>query len=531
MDLNELISELGLRVVGDASGVRVCDITEDSRTAVPGSLFIARVGLKFDGRKSAADAAACGAVAVLADTDQFDPPLPKHDRPVVLVTDRVPEAAARLAERFYGDPTSRLQLVGVTGTNGKTSVATMTRAILQAFPVKGMGGPSGVRTGLIGTVEVDDGREVARAAMTTPPAVELSRTFATMVDAGCRAACMEVSSHALDQRRADALRFAVGIFTNLTGDHLDYHKTVEAYLAAKRRLFELLPPPPDGVRVLNADDPASDAMDGPNARWCSGNGDPRATWRVVAESADLSGMVLAIESPIGVMRGRAPVVGGHNAMNVLQSVAAADAVLERLGLDAERRRAGIEAALGAVHPPRGRLQRVSGDDDAVSVFVDYAHTDDALQRTLTAVRAVLPEGSTLTVVFGCGGNRDTTKRPRMGKVAAALADRVVITSDNPRSERPAAIVDDILKGITGASRAKATVQVERGRAIRHAITTARDGEVVVIAGKGHETEQISCDAAGNPVTRHFDDAEEARIVLRERRMRLGSVAGGGAVQA
>lgn len=518
MDLNTLISGLDLKVVGDAAGVRVCDITEDSRTAVPGSLFIARVGLKFDGRKSAADAAACGAVAVLADTDRFDPPLPKHDRPAVLVTDRVPEAAARLAERFYGDPTSKLRLVGVTGTNGKTSVATMTRAILQACDV---------RTGLIGTVEVDDGREVAPAAMTTPPAVELSRTFATMVDAGCRAACMEVSSHALDQRRADALRFAVGIFTNITGDHLDYHGTFEHYLAAKQRLFELLPP--DGVRVLNADDPNSDAMEGPNARWCSGSGDLRATWRVSVESADLSGMAVAIESPIGVMRGRAPVVGGHNAMNVLQSAAAADAVLERLGFDAERRRAGVEAALGAVHPPRGRLQRVSGDDDAVSVFVDYAHTDDALERTLAAVRAVLPAGATLTVVFGCGGNRDTTKRPRMGKVAAALADRVVITSDNPRTERPAAIVDDVLKGIIGSDRAKATVQVERGRAIRHAITTARDGEVVVIAGKGHETEQISSDAAGNLVSRHFDDAEEARAVLRERRLRASEP--GGVVRA
>jgi UDP-N-acetylmuramyl tripeptide synthase len=165
----------------------------------------------------------------------------------------------------------------------------------------------------------------------------------------------------------------------------------------------------------------------------------------------------------------------------------------------------------------------------VSVFVDYAHTDDALQRTLTAVRAVLPAGATLTVVFGCGGNRDTTKRPRMGKVAAALADRVVITSDNPRTERPAAIVDDILKGIVGPGRAKATVQVERGRAIRHAITTARDGEVVVIAGKGHETEQISCDAAGNLVSRHFDDAEEARAVLRERRLRASEP--GGVVRA
>lgn len=520
MDLNTLISGLGIREVGATDGVRVCDITEDSRTAVPGSLFIARVGLKFDGRKSAADAAECGAVAVLADTDQFDPPLPRHDRPVVLVTDRVPEAAARLAERFYGDPTSKLQLVGVTGTNGKTSVATMTRAILQAFPVKGMGGPSGVRTGLIGTVEVDDGREVAPAAMTTPPAVELSRTFATMVDAGCRAACMEVSSHALDQRRADALRFAVGIFTNLTGDHLDYHGTWEHYRAAKRRLFELLPP--DGVRVLNADDPSSDAMAGgdiANTRWCSGGGDPRATWRVSVESVDLSGMMMVIESPIGVMRGRVPVVGGHNAMNVLQSVAAADVVLERLGVGAEVRRAGIERALGSVHAPRGRLQPVSGPGDKVAVFVDYAHTDDALERTLSAVRGVLPENASLTVVFGCGGNRDTTKRPRMGKVAATLADRVVITSDNPRSERPSAIVDAILAGVPTERRARCTVQVDRGHAIRHAVTSARDGEVVVIAGKGHETEQISCDAAGNPVVRHFDDAEEARTVLRERRLR------------
>jgi UDP-N-acetylmuramoyl-L-alanyl-D-glutamate--2,6-diaminopimelate ligase len=366
-------------------------------------------------------------------------------------------------------------------------------------------------------VEVDDGREVAPAAMTTPPAVELSRTFATMVDAGCRAACMEVSSHALDQRRADALRFAVGIFTNLTGDHLDYHGTWENYRAAKRRLFELLPV--DGVRVLNADDPSSDAMDGPNARWCSGKGDPRATWRVSVESVDLSGMVMVIESPIGVMRGRVPVVGGHNAMNVLQSVVAADVVLERLGVPAESRRAGIERALGSVHAPRGRLQPVSGPGDRVAVFVDYAHTDDALERTLGAVRAVLPRDASLTVVFGCGGNRDTTKRPRMGKVAATLGDRVLITSDNPRSERPSAIVDAILAGVPKDVRAKCAVQIDRAQAIRQAVLDARDGEVVVIAGKGHETEQISCDAAGTPLVRHFDDAEEARTVLRERRLR------------
>ena len=520
MDLNELISGLGIRVVGDAAGVRVCDVTEDSRTAVPGSLFIARVGLKFDGRQSAADAAECGAVAVLADTEDFDPALPRHQRPVVLVTDRVAGVGAALAERFYGGPSSKLEVVGVTGTNGKTSVATMTRAILQGFRAGGMGG---VRTGLIGTVEVDDGREVAPAAMTTPPAVELSRTLASMVDAGCRAACMEVSSHALDQRRADGLRFAVAVFTNLSGDHIDYHKSADAYLAAKRRLFELLPP--DGVRVLNADDPASDAMDGAHARWCSVAGDARASWRASVLSADLAGMELSMETPIGVIRGRAPVVGGHCAMNLLQSAAAADAVLGRLGVGA--RRAGIERALPSVRPPRGRLESVSGEGDALSVFVDYAHTDDALARTLSAVRGVLPEGSRLTVVFGCGGDRDTTKRPRMGRVAGELADRVVVTSDNPRSERPGAIVDQILAGIPKPQRHKATVQVDRARAIQHAISTARPGEVVVIAGKGHETEQISCDGAGNPVTRRFDDAEHARAALRERRMRL-PVGGGGA---
>lgn len=509
MDLNELISGMGVRVVGHgagAVGVRVCDITEDSRTAVPGSLFIARAGLKADGRGYAQAAAECGAVAVLADTEDLD--LPRHQRPVVLVTPEVARIGAMLAERFYGYPTRRLEVVGVTGTNGKTSIVTMTRAIIQSAKV---------RCGLVGTVEIDDGREVARASMTTPPAVELSRIFASMADAGCRAGCMEVSSHALDQHRADALRFAVAIFTNLTGDHLDYHKTLENYLAAKRRLFDLLPP--DGVRVLNADDPASDAMDGPNTRWCTTRSDPRASWRVEARDAGIDGMTLRITCPLGDIEGKVMAVGAHNAMNVLQSAAAADVVLERLGLDAVARRDAIEKALPLIQPPTGRLQKVSGREDRVSVFVDYAHTDDALARTLGAVRDVLPTGSTLTAVFGCGGNKDTTKRPRMGRVASELAHKVVVTSDNPRSERPSAIVDQILAGIPSDRRGAVTVQVDRGQAIRQAIMAAQDGEIIVIAGKGHETEQISCDAAGEPVVRHFDDAEEARAALRERRLR------------
>ena len=519
MDLSQLISGLDLRVVGDAAGVRVCDITEDSRTAVPGSLFIARAGLAADGRKFVAPAVKCGAVAVLSDSADLD--LDGVSglgvKPVVLVSGDVARDGAVLAERFYGSPSSRLAVVGVTGTNGKTSVATMTRAVLNA---------ADVRCGLIGTVEIDDGREVAPAGMTTPPAVELSRTLATMVDSGCRAAAIEVSSHALDQRRAEAVRFAVGVFTNITGDHLDYHKTPEAYLAAKRRLFELLPE--DGVRVLNADDPASavmnDAARGGSVRWCSGKGDGRAPWIVSIESAEVRGMTLAIGTPIGAVRGRVGLVGAHNAMNVLQALAASDAVLERAGLGAEARLGALRAGLVEIRPARGRLELVSGAGDDVTVFVDFAHTDDAMRSTLGAVRGVIGEAR-LCVVFGCGGDRDATKRPRMGAAAAELADRVIVTSDNPRRESPGAIIDAILSGMPEETRSNAIVHADRGRAIREAVMGAGDGEVIVIAGKGHETQQISSDGAGGLMSRHFDDAEEARRVLRERRLRAGSKGG------
>lgn len=512
MDLTKLISGLDLRVVGDATGVRVCDITEDSRTVLPGSLFVARAGGSVDGRGFVAAACECGAVAVLSDTDDLE--LPRGpQRPVVLVSGDVPRDGAVLAERFYGNPTSRLALVGVTGTNGKTSVATMTRAVLEA---------SKIRCGMVGGVEIDDGREIARAVMTTPPAAELSRAFASMVEHGCRAATMEVSSHALDQRRADGLAFDVAVFTNLSGDHLDYHKTPEAYFAAKRRLFSMLPE--GGARVLNADDGAFAELSSDGARVCSAKGHPGATWRVRVESADLTGLSLSVETPLGPIEGRVAAVGAHNAMNVLQALASADAVCERLGMDECRRLEVLRRGIGAVRSPRGRLERVSGEGDRVTVFVDFAHTDDALANSLGAIRSVLPEGAELHAVFGCGGDKDKTKRPRMGRIACELADRVVVTSDNPRSEPPSRIVDEVLVGVPDNARARVTVHVDRGRAIKHAVLNAPDGAVIVLAGKGHETEQISCDAAGMPLVRHFDDAEEARAALRERRLRAGASA-------
>ncbi|MFK7884589.1 MAG: UDP-N-acetylmuramoyl-L-alanyl-D-glutamate--2,6-diaminopimelate ligase [Phycisphaerales bacterium] len=513
MDLSKLISGLDLRVVGDVAGVRVCDITEDSRTAVPGSLFVARAGGDVDGRAFVSAAVDCGAVAVLSDTDDLE--FPPGTSALILVSDSVSRDAAVLAERFYGNPTSKLMVVGVTGTNGKTSVATMTRAILQA---------SNIRCGMIGGVEIDDGHEIAPASMTTPPAVELSRTFASMVEAGCVAATMEVSSHALDQRRVGGLAFDVAVFTNLSGDHLDYHKTEDAYFAAKRRLFEMLPG--DGVRVLNIDDAHGAALaTGGDSLRCSVRSDSEAGWRVHIKSGDLHGLSLVIDSPIGPIRppsGRVEAVGAHNAMNVLQSVASADAVLARLGHDADDRRVMLGRGLDVVRSPRGRLERVSGSSDDLVVFVDFAHTDDALASSLASVRALMEADQELWVVFGCGGDKDRTKRPRMGRVAGELADVAIVTSDNPRKESPFTIVEEVLSGVSASDRDHMVVHVDRGVAVRYAVTESPRNSVVVIAGKGHETDQVSSDGMGGLVSRKFDDADEARRVLRERRLRAGS---------
>jgi UDP-N-acetylmuramoyl-L-alanyl-D-glutamate--2,6-diaminopimelate ligase len=522
MRLGDLIAGLDVRVTGDDSpGVRVCDLTEDSRTAVPGSLFVARSGLKSDGKRYIAEAAAAGAVAVLTDDPALARPSPHV--PVMYSPD-VPRVSAELAERFYGHPSRSLSLVGVTGTNGKTTTSFLTWQLLNA---------AGARCGLIGTVMVDDGREVGPASMTTPPAIEISRSLAMMVEAGCRAAAMEVSSHALDQRRADGLRFAVGVFTNLTGDHLDYHGTMERYADAKARLFRLLPV--DGRAIVNAEDPWTPRLVAGCAApvWRTAlAGSPAAQGAdctVGVEATDLSGMSLTLAGPWGTLHARVPLIGRYNAMNVLQAVSAAHAC----GLDA----AALGAGLSGVRSPPGRLERVSGPRDDLDVFVDYAHSDDSLRHVLATVGGVMPrrrgagarvtaaagapdrEGAAparLWVVFGCGGDRDRTKRPRMGRAAADFADVLVVTSDNPRSERPAAIIDEVLAGVPAAARERTTVQADRARAIDLAISQAAPGDAIVIAGKGHETEQITSDGRGGLVSAHFDDREVARQALARR---------------
>lgn len=502
MDLSELISGFGVVARGPQGPLRVCDLTEDSRTVLPGSLFVARGGTKDDGRRYIEDAVRAGAVAVLSGPGGVPPGLAERVR--VLESDDVEGVSARLAERFYGEPTSKLDLVGVTGTNGKTTTTALVWQVLNA---------AGVRCGLVGTVRIDDGREIAPAMMTTPPSIELSRTMATMVEAGCKAATIEASSHALHQKRVAALKFDVGVFTNLTGDHLDYHGTMERYADAKAMLFEMLPP--DGTAVSNDADPWAARMlrdcrarvipcvegEGPTG------GRLARGWIV---RAGLSGMVVRLDGPWGVIAAEVPLIGRYNLMNVLQAASACHA----LGLDADQIRRG----LARCKAPPGRLEPVSSAGDAASVFVDYAHTDDALRNMLAAVRGAMNGQGRLWVVFGCGGDRDRTKRPRMGLAAAELADAVVVTSDNPRSESPGSIISEILAGIPEALRGKAEVHADREEAIRHAVRRAAPGDVVVVAGKGHETEQVVSDGAGGLVSTPFDDRVVALAALDARRL-------------
>ncbi|MGJ8636668.1 MAG: UDP-N-acetylmuramoyl-L-alanyl-D-glutamate--2,6-diaminopimelate ligase [Phycisphaerales bacterium] len=511
MDLSTLIQDLELTPLTECGGldrVRICDLTEDSRTAMPGSLFIARSGTKDDGTKHLDEAIQGGAVAVI--TDHQDAQLPRGTHAHVFYSPVAAQIGAILAERFYGDPNAQLGIAGVTGTNGKTTISHLAQQILKHAKLK---------CGLIGTVEIDDGRERTRASMTTPPAIELSRTLSTMVEHGCTACAMEVSSHALDQGRTSAVVIDAAGFTNLTGDHLDYHKTIEEYSRVKTKLFSSLRA---GARaVINIDDPASDAMIGACSKdvvveRCSMT-DDSAEWFGTIASRSLDGMRLTIESPLGTLESTAPFFGDYNASNTLIALGLANAVLERSGMDTDTRRVMLERSISTLRLPKGRLQKVESASDDVRVFVDFAHSDDSIRSCLSALKSVLPDGASLWCIFGCGGDRDRTKRPRMGQAACNGSDRVVLTSDNPRNEKPSQIVDDVLAGLDDQQRAKVEVQVDRDRAIRFAIEHARAGDVIVIAGKGHEPEQIVMDESGELVAHVFDDAEHARAALSDRR--------------
>jgi UDP-N-acetylmuramyl-tripeptide synthetase len=509
-----------------AQGLRDCEVScvvEDSRAVVPGALFVARSGTKTDGAKFVRDAIAGGAVAVLTADAGLAREVSAGGRAAGVLTSNAARAGALLAHAMQGNPGRELRAFGVTGTNGKTTVSYLVYQLVRALRVQG----NSLGCGLVGTVAIDDGDGLHEASMTTPPAGELAASLARMRRAGYSAVAMEVSSHALDQHRAEGLAFAAAAFTNLTGDHLDYHGTMEAYASAKARLFGLVSP--GGVAIVNV--LSGNAWHETMLRACDERGvrvmrvgatahEPEA-WgldaSVLVHGQSLAGLDATIAAPFGApMRVRVPLVGTYNAVNVLQAALGAHAIGVACGLDSGLVWQKILAEVPTLEAPPGRLERVSAARSPFGVFVDYAHSDDSLRNVLIAARACMGGAGRLWCVFGCGGDRDRTKRPRMGLAAAELADAVVVTSDNPRSEDPEAIVDEVLAGVPDALRGKVHREVQRASAIEHAVREARAGDVVLIAGKGHETYQILPDGKGGTVRTDFDDRKVARAALGRR---------------
>ncbi len=481
MTLGELVARLPGAVLTGDPGLRVSEVTHDSRRSGPGALFVAIHGFATDGNSFVGAARKKGAVAVCSE----QPPAP--DTPWVQVAD-AREALAVFSAAVLGNPALSLDLVGVTGTNGKTTTTYLIDAALRA---------AGETVGLVGTVEYRIGTRLLEAVRTTPESSDLQALFRQMVDAGCRHAILEVSSHSLALKRVHGCPFKVAVFTNLTRDHLDFHGDMDAYFGAKRLLFDTLLRE-DGHAIVNRDDDRADQI----LRACKG----RAWTFSLSQPADLSveeltlsldGTRARVRTPVGPLEVRSPLIGRFNVQNLLAALGAGLA----LGIPEE----ALLRGLGSVKGVPGRLERVVAGQD-FTVIVDYAHTDDALKNLLETVRELRPQR--LITVFGCGGDRDRTKRPLMGAVAARLSDVVILTSDNPRSEPPEAILEEIRRGIPPDRARDSHVIVDRREAIAKALEMGREGVVVVIAGKGHEQYQEVRDR-----TVPFDDRQVARDIL------------------
>ena len=487
MKFSELLAAAGLRPRSLTGQAEVTRVLADSRHVEAGSCFVAVRGTTADGHCYVPAAVAGGCAAIVCEDASVACP-----NVACAVVDDSREAVGRLAQALRGWPARKLTKIAVTGTNGKSTVTYLLRAVLEA---------AGHPTALLGTIDYQTGRRCLPAATTTPDPIVLAELTEEIVASGRTHLVLEASSHALDQRRLGGLEFRVGIFTNLSGDHIDYHHTVEEYLAAKRRLFTGLAP--DAAAVANRDDARAAEMVAKIAAPVTWYGlDAPADVRGRIERLDLAGArfeVLWRDRRVSVAT---PLIGRHNVANCLAALAAC----APLGLDL----ADAAEAIGTVRRIPGRLERVP-TGAPYEVFVDYAHTDDALRNVLASLKQVRADDARVIVVFGCGGNRDRTKRPRMARVAQKLAERIVITSDNPRSEEPQAIIDEIVAGLNGSGRRKADIEADRRTAIGLAIDQARPGDIVLIAGKGHETYQILGDRRID-----FDDVKEAEQAIRRR---------------
>lgn len=492
MRIRELVNALSEASVRGDVDREVLDLTDDSRRVRPGSLFVAVTGVHADGHLFLRQAVEAGAAAVVVESGHIRvDEIAAIGVPVIEVNDSR-QFLGVLASRFYGNPSRRLRMVGVTGTNGKTTTTYLCKSILEA---------GGARVGMIGTVAYHIGEERLEATHTTPGAIELQGLLRRMVDSGMETVVMEVSSHALALDRTAGCAFGTAIFTNLTQDHLDFHVNMQDYFRAKVRLFEGLGP--QARAIVNIDDAYGErvAAASPAPVWTYAIDRP-ADLRAEAVQVSLEGLEFTARTPAGTAVLRSPLVGRHNVYNILAAVGA--------GLQRGLTLSTIVEGVGRLSNVPGRFERVDAGQ-SFTVIVDYAHTEDALYRLLVTVQAV-KTGSVITV-FGCGGDRDRGKRPKMGRVAGLLSDVVVVTSDNPRTEDPAVIIREVEPGIkTGlleAGRGRYVTYVDRREAIQYAIGQARPGDIVVIAGKGHEDYQI----VGKD--KHpFDDRVLAREVIK-----------------
>ncbi len=496
VQLEELLKGVACLAIAGKSSLRglIHQVTSDSREVCFGSLFVAVKGYCDDGSRFISSAIERGAVAVIC--EEF--PTDISTSCCYIKVSDARKALAEAARIFYGNASDQLLVIGVTGTNGKTTTAKLITAMFNA---------GGIPAGYIGTNLCKIGELDIPLDRTTPEAHGLHALFRKMVDAGCRAAVMEVSSHALVLQRVFGIRFHAALFTNLTREHLDFHVSMEEYAAAKQRLFDQLSP--EGFAVFNSDDPLAAQMADRVAYekiYCCTlrKGTPPAFPHSRIFEADilestLASSTVALYFPDTVMTVKVGLPGHFNVMNVLEAAAIGNG----MGLGSEE----ICSSLSAISTVEGRMERVGESSQGWCAFVDYAHTPDALLKVLEVLRQLKPEGSRLVVVFGCGGNRDRSKRSEMGRIASEIADEVIITSDNPRNEEPEGILDEIERGITGDHYMRIS---DRAEAIRRAVLMLKKGDVLLVAGKGHEKYQ---EIAGRK--HYFSDQELIKTYMQE----------------
>ena len=489
MELTQLLNSLHvIQVTGEVQRKDVADIVYDSRKVQKNSVFVAIKGYKTDGHKFLQDAINKGAVAVVVEDDDSIPDeLITHSKIAKLVVNNSRIALAELSKGFYKDPTSKLKLVGITGTNGKTTSTFILKNILES---------AGYKTGLVGTIANYVGDVKVDSKLTTPESNDLNKFFYDMIEAGCSHAIMEVSSHSLVLNRVYGLDFSAAIFSNITSDHLDFHQTFDEYLNAKKILFDGLGS--NSFAIINSDDSNSNKMiKDCKAKIVTYGIADNSDYQIKNINYDLNGTDFTITNKNVDYKIHTTLIGTFNAYNA----ASAFATAHSLGIDANKIVEGIKSSPQVP----GRFE-VLGNRNK-KVIVDYSHTADSLEKALQAIREIVKDKNQVVAVFGCGGDRDKTKRPIMGKIASDLSDKVFVTSDNPRTENPYDIIKDILKGI---SKNNYEIEENREEAIKNAIQRSDDNAVILIAGKGHENYQEI-----NGVRNHFSDQEIALKYLAE----------------